>query len=122
MTKNAPATIPPERAVHEPADVGRELLRLGTGQQHAVVERVQEALLADPAAPVDELAVHDRDLAGRSAEGDEPELHPEAKGLGEWHHCLLHRSARPAGGWTVFGDDCSIHVLASHVLHTRSAR
>ena len=31
-----------ERAVHQPADIGRELLRLRARQQHAVVERVQE--------------------------------------------------------------------------------
>ena len=68
MTKKAPATMPPQRAVHQPADVDGELLRLGAGQQHAVVERVQEPLLADPAAPLDQLAVHDRDLACRPAE------------------------------------------------------
>ena len=34
-----------ERAVHQPADIGRELLRLGPGQQHAVVERVQKPAL-----------------------------------------------------------------------------
>ena len=45
-------------AVQQPADVDRELLRLGPGQQHAVVERVQEALLRDPAPPLDELAMH----------------------------------------------------------------
>ena len=57
-----------ERAVHEPADVGGELLRLGARQEHAVVQRVQEAVLADPALLLDEDAVHDRDLAGRAAE------------------------------------------------------
>ena len=70
-------------SVHEPADVDGELLRLGAGQQHAVVERVQEALLADPAAPLDQLAVHDGDLSRRAAEGDEAELDPEAERLRE---------------------------------------
>ena len=32
------------RPVQQPADIGRELLRLGPGQQHAVVQRVQEPL------------------------------------------------------------------------------
>ncbi len=36
---------PTPGTVHEPADVGGELLRLGTGQHHAIVERVQEAAL-----------------------------------------------------------------------------
>ena len=56
--------------MHEPADIGGELLRLGAGQQHAVVQRVQEPVLADPALLLDEDAVHDRDLAGRSAEAE----------------------------------------------------
>ncbi len=70
------------RPVHEPSDVGRELLRLGAGQDHAVVERVQEALLRDPALRIDEIVMHDRDLAGGSAETDEAELQPVAKRLG----------------------------------------
>jgi len=67
--------------VHHPADVGRELLRLGSGQHHAVVERVQKALLGDPAFPLDQVLVHDRDLPGRAAEADEAELEPVAKCL-----------------------------------------
>ena len=69
------------RAVHEPADVGGELLGLGAGQHHAVVQRVQEPLLADPASALDQLGVHDRDLPGRSAEADEAELQPEQERL-----------------------------------------
>jgi hypothetical protein len=69
----------PAAAVHQPADVGGELLRFGPGQQHAVVQRVQEALLADPAPPLDQLGVHDGDLPGRPAEADEAELEPEAQ-------------------------------------------
>ena len=48
-TNRTPATMPAPGAVHQPADVGRELLRLRAGQHHAVVQRVQEAPLADPA-------------------------------------------------------------------------
>src|SRR3712207_7116652 len=40
-------------------------LGLGTGQERAVGQGVQEPLLADPALVVDERALHDRDLAGR---------------------------------------------------------
>jgi hypothetical protein len=54
--------------VGQPADVGDELHRLRTGQQRAVVQRVQEARLADPLLALDELAVHHRDLPGRPAE------------------------------------------------------
>ena len=56
------------RAVHQPADIGRELLGLGTGQQHAIVERMQEAALGHPLFFFDENAVHHRDLTGRAAE------------------------------------------------------
>jgi hypothetical protein len=37
-------------------------------QQHAVVERVEEPLLADPLLFLDKDAVHHRDLPGGSAE------------------------------------------------------
>ena len=40
------------------------------GQEHAVVERVQEPRLADPALLLDQDAVHDRDLPGGAAEGE----------------------------------------------------
>ena len=70
-------------AVQEPADVDGELLRLRAGQQHAVVQRVEEPGVADPPAALDELVVHDRDLPGRPTEVDEAELGPEARGLPE---------------------------------------
>ena len=72
-------------AVHQPADVGGQLLRLGPGQQHAVVERVQEAPLGNPALLLDQLAVHDRDLAGGPAEADEAQPEPEPEGLAQRH-------------------------------------
>src|SRR2546430_8169239 len=68
--------------MHQPADVGRELLRLGAGENHAVIERVQEASLGDPALLLDELAMHDRDLPGRTAEADPAEFPPVAQRLG----------------------------------------
>ena len=70
-------------AVHHPADIGRELRRFRTGQHHAVVERVQEAVFGDPAPAFHQFRMHDRDLAGRPAEADEAELEPEAECLGE---------------------------------------
>ena len=81
-------------AVHRVADVGGELLRLGPGKRHAEVERVQEAALRDPAPPLDELVVHDRDLPGRPAEADHPELQPEAECLA---FTRLRRRCRPDG-------------------------
>ena len=57
------------KAVEQPADVDGELLGLRPGEQHAVVEGVQEPPLTDPPLLVDQGALHDGDLAGRSAEG-----------------------------------------------------
>ncbi len=62
--------------VQQPADVGGELLRLGPGQQHAVVEGVQESVFADPPLLVDQDAVHDRDLAGGPAEAERRDPNP----------------------------------------------
>ena len=66
-----------ERAMHQPADIGRELLRLRAGQQHAIVERMQEAPLGDPALLLDHDAMHHRDLAGRAAEAQERDPQPD---------------------------------------------
>lgn len=74
---------PAARAVQPPAEIDRELQRLGPGQQHAEIERVGETTLVEPAAPLDHLAVHDRDLPCRPAERDETETEPEARRLGE---------------------------------------
>ena len=61
---------PAAHAMQQPADIGRELLRLRPRQQHAEVERVQETLLLDPFLLVDHDAMHHGDLAGRPAEVD----------------------------------------------------
>jgi hypothetical protein len=82
-------------AVEEPADVDGQLLGFGAGQEHAVVEGVQEPLGADPAALLDQLALHDRDLAGWAAEGLQRDGEPGPHGLAEGHHVL-----GVAGGWT----------------------
>jgi hypothetical protein len=69
--------------VHEPADVRGELLGFGAREHHAVIERVQEAPLGDPAAALDEILVHDRDLPGRAAEADEAEPQPVPEGFAQ---------------------------------------
>ncbi len=40
----------------------------GPGKQHAVIQRVQKPVLADPAFLIDKDAVHDSDLPRRTAE------------------------------------------------------
>ena len=71
------------RLVHQPAQVSGQLLRLGPGQDHAEIERMQKAFFRHPAAPLDQLAVHDRNLPGRPAKTDEAQLQPKAQGLPE---------------------------------------
>src|SRR5262245_675800 len=67
--------------MHEPADVGGELLRLGTRQQHAVIERMQEPVLRHPALLLDQDLVHDGDLAGGAAETQHGNPQPDAEGF-----------------------------------------
>jgi hypothetical protein len=63
--------------MHQPTDVRRELLRFGTRQQHAIVQRMQKSLFADPAVPLDEFAMHQCDLSGGSAEAQQADASPD---------------------------------------------
>ena len=82
------------RSVQSPAEPDCELQRLGARDQHADVERLHESALVDPAPGLDHLAMHDRDLPGRTAERNEPELEPEAERLAaRGHHGATGRSA-----------------------------
>ncbi|SVJ78553.1 Uncharacterised protein [Klebsiella pneumoniae] len=69
--------------MHQPADIGRQLLSLRARQDHTKVERVQESPFRDPASVIHQLLVHHGDLPGRPAEADEAELQPEANCLPE---------------------------------------
>ena len=89
-------------AVQQPADVGRELLRFRTRQQHAEIERMQELRFADPFALVDHQAMHECDLACRAAEAEATDLEPESGCLCEARtriaHCAVSRGAIFFGG------------------------
>jgi hypothetical protein len=87
-----------ERAMHQPADIGRELLRLGARQQHAVVERVQEPFFRDPALLLDQDAVHDRDLAGGTAEAQAGDAKPGVEGLAQRYAVLELGALLPGNG------------------------
>ena len=65
--------------VHQPAQVGGQLLRLRARQQHAKVQRMQKAFFRYPAALFNQLAVHDGNLPRRAAKADEAELQPKAQ-------------------------------------------
>ena len=79
--------------MQEPADVDRELLRLGPRQQHAVGQRVEEALLAHPALLLDQDAVHHGDLAGRASEAVEGDARPGAERLAEGNAVICRSNA-----------------------------
>ena len=75
----------------------------GPGKQHAEIERVQERLLADPFALVDEHAMHERDLAGRAAEGQNADPAPRRRALrlkvgGSSRRSCVTRAVRPVIG------------------------
>ncbi len=89
--EECPGHEPASRAVEQPSGVDRELMCLRAGQQHAVVEGVEEALLVEPSASLDQLPVHDRDLSRGAAERDEAQLRPEAGGLREGGRGRLSR-------------------------------
>jgi hypothetical protein len=53
--------------MHEPANIGSELLSFRARQYHTEIERVQETLLRDPALSLNQVTMHDGDLASRPA-------------------------------------------------------
>ncbi len=65
--------------MHEPTDVGRQLLCLGSRQQHAVVQRVQKPRFTDPLLLVDQNAMHDRNLTRGAAEAEQRDACPNPK-------------------------------------------
>src|SRR5262245_28570377 len=93
--KEGPGDDAARDPVQQPAYINGELLSLRAGQQHAVVERMQKSFFTQPAPPLDQLTMHDRDLTGRAAERDEPQLDPEPKRLRE-------RDASPGGAEVTF--------------------
>ena len=92
--QHAPATRPPRMPLRV-SRCRRPAVGLRAGQEHAVVEGMQEPLGADPAALLDQLTLHDRDLAGWAAEGLQRDGEPGPDGLAEGHQVLA-----VAGGWT----------------------
>src|SRR5215218_816945 len=105
----------PQRPVQPPPDVGGHLLRLGTGQEHAEVERPQVLLLRNPTFLLHQLAVHDGDLASGPPEVDEPELYPEPERLPE-----PYRLGLP--GRTVLRNGLGIHSISTALVNKTDRR
>jgi hypothetical protein len=92
-----PRDQPARRAVEQPPDVDRELLRFGARQEHAVAECVQEPLLADPAFLIDQSPLHDRNLTGRTAEGLQRNPEPDQGRLAQGNHVYPRPLHLPLG-------------------------
>jgi hypothetical protein len=95
--------------VKQPADVDCKLLGLGTGQEHAIIERIQEPLRAHPFSLLNQFLLHDGDLAGqgppklikpsltqkrRACRSPRPGGHPPSKGQKQKAPRGLNRSSR----------------------------
>ena len=83
---------PARRPVHQPTDIGRELLRLRAWQEHAIVQGVQELVLADPTLLLDQDAVHHGDLSGGPPNESARDPQPGAE-------CLAERDTVRRGGF-----------------------
>jgi hypothetical protein len=67
--------------MHQPTDIGGELLSLRPRQKHAVVERVEETLLRNGTLLLHEDAMHHRNLAGWSTETERGHAQPDLEGF-----------------------------------------
>jgi hypothetical protein len=66
-------------AMHQPPDVGRQLLRLWPRQQHAEVQCMQKPPITQPALLLNKDAVHDRNLPGWPAETQQRDATPDSR-------------------------------------------
>ena len=85
--------------MHQPANVGGELLCLRPWQHHAIVERMQKPCVGYPAFSFHQILMHDGDLPGGAAEADEAEFQPVPEGFGKTHHGWLGTRGDLAGGF-----------------------
>ncbi len=80
-------------AVGQPAGICGELLRLGPRQEHAEIQRVQVAHLAEPAFLLNDDAVHQGDLRRRPAEAQKADARESAGEVAERRHGGRHGAA-----------------------------
>src|SRR5690606_27316328 len=73
---------------------GGQLLRLRPRQEHAVIKGVEKTAFADPAFFLHQNAVHDRDLPGRAAEGEQGDARPHPNRLAKRHRGFALRRLR----------------------------
>jgi hypothetical protein len=67
--------------MQQPAGVGGQLLGFRPGQQHAIVQRMQKSVLAEPLFFFHQVFVHDGNLAGWPAEAVDGHFQPDSGGF-----------------------------------------
>ena len=88
--------------VHQPTNVGGQLLSFRARQDHAVIERMQKAFFRQPTPAHHQLFVHDGNLARRATKADETQLQPKDKCLPKTHRSGLFSQSCTHGwvwGW-----------------------
>jgi 5'-3' exonuclease len=80
----------PAHAMQEPPAIRRQLRRLGPGQEHAKIQRMQKFSLLHPPFPFNQFEVHGSNLTRRPSKRSEPQLEPKPKRLRESGFLQLH--------------------------------
>ena len=70
-------------AMHQPAEIGCQLLRLWPRQQHAEIERMEKTRIGYPMALFHHFTMHHRNLRRRPTEGQQTNAEPHAQSLGK---------------------------------------
>jgi hypothetical protein len=83
--------------VQFPPDIDGKLLGFGARKQHAETECMKEETVANPFFFVDQVVVHDCDMAGGASKADPSQLEPKAQ-------CLSKR--RPSCEGIIFHPFC----------------
>ena len=84
--------------MHQPAEIGRQLLRLWPRQQHAKIQRVQKTRIGYPMALFHYFTMHHRNLRRRPAEGQQTNAEPHAQRFGKTWEGLCHTFIPPRQG------------------------
>ena len=64
-------------AIHQPAEIGCQLLRFRPRQERTEIQRMQKPAIADPAPLIDKFTMHQSDLARRATKGQTSDPRPD---------------------------------------------
>ena len=80
-------------SMQEPANVNGELLRLGTGKKHAVIQGMEKATITYPAFLFNQISVHNRYLTDRTTKTVKSDVDPDPE-------CFPKRRSDPGRAFT----------------------